>query len=214
MRYKDRKDAGIKLAEALVQYKGADAVVLALPRGGVEIGFEVSRILEVPLDLVVTKKVGHPSNPEYAICAVSENGPNICNENETRNINEGWLNAEIENVKKEIKRRKEKYQAGQVIENLEGKIAIIVDDGIATGLTMLAAIEDIKSRKPFKIVVAVPMAPVEIQNEIKRITDNLIVLEKDKAYLGSVGAYYEQFLQLSDDEVIIKIKESKKKKMV
>jgi len=202
MIFKDRKDAGIKLAKALEKYMGEDVIIFALPRGGVPLGFEIAKKLAAPLDLIITKKIGHPMNAEYAICALAEEGSPVCNTAEVNNVDPGWLEEETKRVRREIKRRREKYLGEITTHSVAGKTAIIVDDGIATGLTMIAAIEEIKSRKPKRLVVAIPVTPYDTAQKLKAIADDLVSLDIDEHYLGAVGAYYEDFSQVEDSEVI------------
>jgi predicted phosphoribosyltransferase len=202
MLFKDRKDAGIKLAKALEKYKDEDVMVLALPRGGVVLGVEIANKLLAPLDIILTKKIGHPINSEYAICAITEDGDPICNSAEVKNVDSEWLIEEIQKVRSEIKRRKEMFQRGKILCAVEGKTVIIADDGIATGLTMIAAIEEIKKRKPKKLVVAIPVTPYDTAQKLRSMVDELVSLDVDVNYRGAVGAYYEDFRQVEDSEVI------------
>lgn len=202
MIFKDRKDAGIRLASALSEYEGKDIVIFALPRGGVVLGAEIAKKLKAPLDLVITKKIGHPTNPEYAICAVAGEGEPTCDASGLRDVNLTWFQAEVKRVQNEIKRRRLLYFGEIKQRDVEGKIAIIVDDGIATGFTMMAAIREIRKRKPAKIVVAIPVTPHDTAQKLKALADDLVSLDIDRQYLGSVGAYYMTFNQLEDSEVI------------
>ena len=156
--FKDRKEAGQLLAKALAKYKNDRVVVLALPRGGVVVGYEVARALKFPLDIIVTRKIGHPDNPEYAICAVDEKGLLLCNEAEAKSVDPSWLREEIAGQKKEAERRVTLYRGKRKMEEIGDKVAIIIDDGIATGLTMRLAVRAIKIQNPKKIIVAVPVA--------------------------------------------------------
>lgn len=211
MRFKNRSEAGIQLAVLLQKYAGDDLVVYALPRGGVPLGIEIAKKMQAPFDLVITKKIGHPGNPEYALCAIAEDGEPVCNHDDIGYIDNKWLQEEIKRVREEIKRRREKYFGEIVHPNIEGKTAIIVDDGIATGYTMLAAINEIKRRKPKKIVVAIPITPEDTARELRKITDDLVSVEIDPFYLGAVGAYYDDFRQVEDEEVISLIQSLKEK---
>ena len=208
MLFQDRKDAGIRLADALDKYAGEDAVVFALPRGGVELGAEIAKRLNVPLALGVTKKIGHPANPEYAICAVAEEGDPICNPVEVRRVDPDWLQKEVDSVRAELMRRREHYLGRAKRHPVAGKIAIIVDDGIATGLTMMAAIEEMKKRQAKKIVVAIPVTPSDTAEKLLEKADDLVALDIDRYYRGAVGAYYRDFRQVSDKEVINLLKSS------
>lgn len=199
----DRNEAGKKLAEKLAGYKGADAVVLALPRGGVVIGAEVAKALALPLDIVSVRKIGHPFTPEYAIGVVDEHGATILNEWETKSLDKEWLAREIEKEKEEAQRRSATYRGTRAPIDLAGKTALIVDDGIATGLTMQLAVRAVKKSKPAKIAVAVPVSPPDSIELLKNEgADEVIVLEDPKEYLGAVGIHYVQFPQVEDAMVI------------
>lgn len=206
MRFTDRKDAGIRLAKALEKYKGEDVIVYALPRGGVPLGVEIAKKLNAPLDLIITKKIGHPTNPEYAICALAEEGDPVCNPAEVDGIDPHWLEEETTRIRNEIKRRREKFSGEIITHSVEGKTAIIVDDGIATGFTMIAAINEMKRRKPKKIVVAIPVTPDDTAEKLKSMVDDLVALDIDVFYQGAVGAYYDDFSQVDDSEVILLLK--------
>lgn len=198
--FADRKDAGRLLADRLRQYRGK-AVVLALPRGGVEAGAEVAKALGAPLGLVIARKIGHPFSPEYAVCAVTETGPLICNEFEQADLDPLWLKQAEAAERAEAKRRREVYTRGRAPVRAKGKVAAVVDDGIATGLTMLAAVAAVKKQRPKRLIVAVPAAPRDAVDELSDIADEVIVLRDPDDYLGAVGAYYDYFPQLTDDEV-------------
>ncbi len=206
MRFRDRTDAGQKLAKLLDKHKNRPGIVYPLPRGGVALGVEIARALGMPLDLIIPRKIGHPYNPEYAICAVTEHGPPVCNEAEVTRVDPVWFKQCVEAERREAQRRREHYLAGRAPLPAAGKIAILVDDGIATGLTMRAAIQDARRRKPARIVVAVPVAPKETAELLAREVDEVAALEVADFYLGAVGAYYDYFPQLSDDEVIALLK--------
>jgi predicted phosphoribosyltransferase len=202
MRFQDRTDAGKKLAQALKKYQNQDGVVYALPRGGVVLGVEVARALNMPLDLLIPRKIGHPLQPEYAICAVVESGERVCNEREVARVDPQWFRQEVEAERQEARRRRELYLSGREPASIEGKTAIIVDDGIATGLTMEAAILDAKRQNPAQLVVAVPVAPPDTVERLSRQVDKFVVLDSSPYYLGAVGAYYDRFAQVTDDEVV------------
>ncbi len=201
MLFENRADAGKKLADALENYKSKDAVVYALPRGGVVLGYEVAKKLGAPLDLVITRKIGHPSQPEYAVCAVAEDGHMICNEDERAALDKKWFESEVEKERKEARRRREKYLSGRKPVSCRGKTAIIVDDGIATGLTMFLAVDEVKHENPKEIVIAVPVVPKDTAEKIKKKA-KLVALDIPEIYRGAVGAYYDNFPQVSDEEVI------------
>ena len=202
MRFHDRTEAGEKLADAVEKYKGQPAVIYALPRGGVVLGAIIAQRLSAPLDLTIPRKIGHPSNPETAVCAVSEAGYRLCNEL-LQTVNEAWLEHATERERAEAKRRRKVYLGDRPPPLVKGKIAIVVDDGIATGLTMRVAIHDIKERQPAKVIVAVPVAPSDTAEQIAREVDKFVALVIiPSEYFGAVGAYYENFEQVSDEEVV------------
>lgn len=201
-RWRDRIEAGQELAKALIEYKDKPVIVYGLPRGGVVVAAEVARALNAPLDLIIARKIGHPFHPEYAIGAVTETGQPVLNAAETVSIDKKWLETTIKQEREEAKRRREVYLLGQPAHSAKHKTAILVDDGIATGLTFKAATEELKSKQPAKIVVAVPVAPDDSAAEIEAEVDELVCLLREKYYLGAVGAYYEYFEQTEDNEVI------------
>jgi len=202
IQFKDRQDAGRQLARALREYSDGDSVIYALPRGGVVLGSEIANTLHIPLDLVITRKIGHPSNPEYAICAVSEDGELVCNEVEKAFVNKDWLKNAVAKEVKEAARRGEVYLRGIKHIPATNITAIVVDDGVATGLTIKAALQSLRKEKPKKLMVAIPVAPHDTLNELRGSADEVVVLEDAKDYLGAVGAYYAYFPQVTDEEVI------------
>lgn len=204
--FEDRVDAGVKLAELLEKYQGQEAVILGLPRGGVVVAKVIADKLNLLLGIIVVRKIGHPLNPEFAIAAISESGKVVKNENIMTDIEPEWFERESSNQLAEAKRRREKYWGSKDSIQLKNKIAIIVDDGLATGLTMLAAIEEAKTQMPSKIVVAVPIAPKGEAVMIETKADEFIATEIPDQFLGAVGAYYENFPQVTDEEVISLLK--------
>lgn len=205
--FRDRKDAGIRLANALEKYRGQEVVVFALPRGGVVLGAEIALKLSAPLDLVLTKKIGHPLNPEYAICAVAEGGEPICNQFEVDSVDPVWLQKEVERIRAELRRQRLEYLGDAEPHAVEGKVAIVVDDGIATGLTMMAAIKEMEKRKAKQIIVAIPVIPYDAAQWLIAMGVDLVALQIDRAYLGAVGAYYADFRQVTDGEVAALLKQ-------
>ena len=175
-------------------------MVFALPRGGVVLGYEIARRLHSPLDLLITRKIGYPGNEECAVCAVAEDGDMICDSSASR-LDQEWLQSQAEKERQEAKRRRQVYLAGRSSIPVDGKVAIIVDDGVATGLTILLAIMELKHRHPKKIIVAVPVSSLEAAERIRAEADEFIALEIPQ-YFSSVGEHYEQFPQLSDEDVV------------
>lgn len=202
MRFKNRVEAGKQLAQALMKFQHKEGVIYALPRGGVPLGIELAKTLQMPLDLIIPRKVGHPFNPEYAIAAVGERGGLVCNEAEVERVDQAWFKQKVESERLEAQRRRDFYLKGQESIPVKGKVAILVDDGIATGLTMEAAIQDVKLEEPVKIVVAVPVAPDDTVIKLQKVVDEVVTLNLPGPYLGAVGAYYDDFNQVSDEEVI------------
>ncbi len=201
MRFKDRTDAGRMLADALAGYKGSDVVVYALPRGGVVLGREIAQRLGAPLDLVITRKIGYPGNEECAVCAVAEDGHMICESSLSSLLDQEWLRARAKEEMQEAKRRRLVYLKDREQVPPEGKAAIIVDDGVATGLTVLLAVKELRHRNPRKIVVAVPVSSREAAERIRKEADELIAIETPSHFMA-VGEHYERFPQLTDEEVI------------
>lgn len=202
MQFQDRREAGQLLAIKLDKYKSQEAVVFALPRGGVVLGVEIAKHLHVPLDLVIPRKIGHPGYSEYAVCAITEGGHLICNSAEAAQLEPIWLQQAAASAQKEAKRRRQRYLSGRPAVEAGGKLAIIVDDGIATGLTMMAAIKDVKAKRPSKILLAIPVLPSNIAKDLAKMADEIVALDMPEFYLGSVGSYYREFAQIEDEEVI------------
>lgn len=202
----DRKEAGQKLSEKLLEFKDRkDAVVLGLPRGGVVVAAEVAKKLNIQLDIVNPRKIGAPGNPEYAIGAICEDGKGVFNETEIKNlgISREYLKSQIEKEKKEIKRRLNLYRQAKPPLVLKNRIVIIADDGIATGLTMWAAVNYVFKKNPRKVIVAVP---VGAQDSLRRFEEDKkiekIVCLYQPSFFGAVGAFYQIFEQIDDGEVV------------
>ncbi|MBU2577406.1 phosphoribosyl transferase [Patescibacteria group bacterium] len=207
--FKNREDAGEKLAKQLNEYKDKEVVVYGLPRGGVVVASRIADILSKPLDIISVKKIGHPNQPEFAIAAVTESGLILENEELVGSIDRDWYENYTRKLHKEAQERRENYLKGEKMISAKNKTAIIVDDGIATGLTMLAAIEEIKENNPEKVIVAIPVIPPGIVDTIKKEVDELIALEIPEDYQDSVSAYYQSFPEISDSEVISFLEKNK-----
>ena len=206
MLFRNRIQAGKQLAGKLSAYKNKkDVIILGIPRGGVEVAFSVAKALKAPLSVVVTKKIGHPFNPELAIGAVSPDNYII---DEDYRDKEGYAKKAIKELNAEIKNRYKLYTEGK-LPQLKNKIAIVVDDGLATGHTMLAAIKYVKSKNPKKVIAAVPVAAQDSYEKVKSIADEVICLHVP-IFFNAVGSFYQEFEQLDDEEVISYLKESKK----
>ena len=204
--FKDRIEAGIKLAKRLQDYKGKDTVVLAIPRGGLPLGDIISRSLHAPLDVALSKKIGHPYNKEYAIGAVSMEHIILGGAEEVENE---YIENETAKIRSKLKKRHEQYYKARKPEPLKDKVVIIVDDGIATGNTILVTAELIHAQKPKKTIVAIPVAPKAAipRLEASPYIDEVICLYKPYNF-RAVGQFYQNFQQVSDEEAIAILEES------
>ncbi len=201
--YRDRKQAGQKLAEALSGYADRDdVVVLALPRGGVPVAFEVATRLHAPLDVMIVRKLGTPGQPELAMGAIASGGVRIVNEDVVRglHISEAALEAVAQREEKEIERRERAYRGDHPPLEVRDRQVIVIDDGLATGATMLAAVAALKAREPAHVTVAVPTAAADSCERVRTQADEVIALAMPEPYFA-VGVWYENFSQTSDDEV-------------
>jgi putative phosphoribosyl transferase len=205
MPFKNRMDAGRALAKVLEKYKGRDAVVLALPRGGVPVAAEVAAALGAPLDLILVRKIGVPMQPELAMGAVVDGAEPLVVRNEDvieeAGVSEAEFKATSDHELSEIERRRKLYLGTRAPVEIAGRIAIVVDDGIATGATTRAALRATRARKPSKLVLAVPVAPTTSLAEMRVEADDVVCLE-DHEFFGAIGLYYADFRQTSDQEVI------------
>lgn len=206
MYFEDRIDAGSQLAQKLTVDHPENTIVLALPRGGVPLGLKISVVHSLLFDVVLAKKIVHPLQPEFAIGAIAENGDPIINTN--IDVEQSWIDSDTERAKVEIQRRRKLYDQFLTKQSLNGKDIIIVDDGIATGMTMFAAIEAVKKQNPNQINVAVPIIPYDTYQQLKDLVDEVIYIEVPEQFRGAVGAYYQNFSQIPDSEVEKMIVES------
>ncbi|HSE83413.1 MAG TPA: phosphoribosyltransferase, partial [Thermodesulfobacteriota bacterium] len=199
--FHDRKEAGNELAERLKNYKGIQSlIVLALPRGGLPVAFEVAKFLDAPLDVFITRKLRFPDNPELAIGALAENGEMFLNKDLMNYYTDEYLEEEVLYQKEEIKRRQTLYRGGLILPIFKDKTVILIDDGVATGATMIATIHALRASRIKKLVVAVPVAPEEIIEELTSLADELVVLYTPSPFIA-VGMHYSDFKQVSDEEV-------------
>lgn len=202
MKFRNREEAAGKLAEALKRFHAhPDTVVLALPRGGVVLGRIVADTLALPLDIVVPRKIGAPGNEEYAIGAITESGDAVWNEAERARTSDSYVAKVVATERAEAQRRLKTYRSTDEPRDLLGKTVIVVDDGIATGLTMRAALATIKHEGAARSIVAVPVCPSDTKQELSTAVDELIVLQSPASF-GGVGAWYEVFPQVDDETVI------------
>lgn len=207
--FKNRFDAGKKLAERLHEYKNdPQAIILAIPRGALEIGAVLSRELNLPLDVILTKKIGYPGNPEYAIGAVSLDSVIIDKRAlEFSGQLEAYLKQEIENIRQLLRERSALYHGDRKPFSLENKTVIVVDDGVATGKTLEATIDLIKKQHPAKVIVAVPVASKEALHLIKKKVDEVVCLLVPDIFM-SVSQWYDHFDQVNDEQAIQLLQES------
>ena len=205
MSFKDRSDAGRKLAAALASYKDQQPVILALPRGGVPVAAEVAAALKAPLDLILVRKIGVPFQPELAMGAVVDGGAPIIVRNEDvirlAGIEEAEFKVICDSELAEIERRRQRYLGSRERVDVAGRTAIVIDDGVATGATTRAALRATRMRNPKKLILAVPVAPTESLAELRSDADEVICLE-DYEFFGAIGVYYADFNQVADEEVI------------
>jgi putative phosphoribosyl transferase len=204
MVFSDRREAGGKLAERLGHYRETQGVlVLGLPRGGVTVAAEVARALHAPLDVLIVRKIGFPGNPELAAGAVSETGTVVLNEDivSAYGVTREYLDRETARQREEIARRISLYRGGGGLPPLAGKTVILVDDGIATGATVKAAIATLRHEKLARLVAALPVASPEAEQEISRLVDEWVCLHAPAGFMA-VGGYYRDFTQVEDAEVI------------
>jgi putative phosphoribosyl transferase len=205
MPFIDRTDAGQQLAKVLARYKRQHPVVLALPRGGVPVAAEIADALDAPLDLILVRKIGVPSQPELAMGAVVDGGKPVIVRNESvirlTGVSESEFNAIRDQELAEIDRRRKLYLGDRPHPQIVDRFVIVVDDGIATGATTRAALQATRMRKPSRLVLAVPVAPTETLNELRGEADDIVCLE-DYRDFGAIGLFYSDFRQVSDGEVI------------
>lgn len=205
MPFADRSDAGRRLAAALQHLRDCDPVVLALVRGGVPVAFEVAKALSAPLDVVLVRKIGAPSQPELAVGAVVEGDPpEIVGNPEVMRmvgVGTGYLEAEARRQLEEIGRRRALYRQGRDVVEIAGRSAIVVDDGIATGATTRAALHAVRRRRPAHLVLAVPVAPAETLARLAADADEVVCLDRPEPF-GAVGYFYDDFRQVSDHEAV------------
>jgi putative phosphoribosyl transferase len=201
--FRDRRDAGQRLATALAAYANRpDALVLALPRGGVPVGYEVATALNLPLDIFLVRKLGVPGQRELAMGAIAEGGACVIDHRlvEILGIPESLIGEVIQEETLELKRRARLYRGSSLPLSVKGREVILVDDGLATGSTMRAALDALRIQRPGKMVVAVPVAPAETCDALRPAVDELYCLARPGSF-NAVGEWYEDFRQVTDDEV-------------
>jgi putative phosphoribosyl transferase len=198
----DRNDAGKQLVKALSDFPTENGLVLAIPRGGVVVGYQIAEALNLPLDVIVPRKLGAPGNPELAIGAVAEDGTQVIDESIIAYLNviDSYIQEERRKQIEEIGRRLQVYRKGMTALDLKGKDVIVVDDGIATGSTMKAALASVRNRRAASVTVAVPVGPPSTIKDLKELADRVVCPYKPE-YFQAIGQFYEKFNQTSDEEV-------------
>jgi putative phosphoribosyl transferase len=209
--FTDRNEAGNKLALALEDFKG-NGIVLAIPRGGVVVGYVIAEKLGLPLDVIIPRKIGAPNNPELAIGAVAEDGTAILDNNLIRylGVSTKFIIEETEQQKQEIHRRLRLYRQDGGYPNVKGLDVIVVDDGIATGSTMKAALASVKNRGAHSVTVAVPVGPPQTIEELEKMADRVVCLYTPE-FFQAIGQFYSDFRQTQDEEVIELLRENRQK---
>ena len=204
--FRDRAHAGLLLAAKLRQYKNDTGIVLAIPRGGVPVAYAVAKELGFPIEVILTKKIGHPVNKEYAIGAASLTDYFIIPH---ENVSEEYIQQELKDIRARLKEMYKSFMGDQQPEKLEGKTVIVIDDGIATGNTILGTIQVLQKSKPGKIIIAVPVASQSAVQKLSKVADEVITVVTPEVFYG-VGAFYEDFEQVSDEEVMFYLEKLRK----
>ncbi len=202
--FADRAEGGHRLAEALKHYRGRrDAIVMALPRGGVVTGAAIAEDLDLPLDVLIVRKLGTPGHEELAMGAIGPGGVRVLNHDVVTSLRiaPDRIEAETKREQIELERRERLYRANQPPHTFAGETVIVVDDGLATGSTMAAAIAVLRQHKPARIVLAVPVAPVDTLERFKALVDELVYLETPEPF-QAVGYWYVDFAQVEDEDVL------------
>lgn len=199
--FANREEAGNLLAAKLQQYKNCQGTILAIPRGGVVIGYYLAKELNLPLDVLCVKKIGAPNNPEYAIGAVFQDGTTIINPGAARHsLPENYFEEEKQKQLEKIKEIRKLYGVADKKITLDNKISFLVDDGIATGSTILVAAQALRQKNPKKIIIAVPVAPFDALERLQRKVDEVVCISTPESFFA-VGQFYDDFSQVTDEEV-------------
>jgi len=196
--FTNRSEAGRMLATRLRKYKNIPGVVLAVPRGGVPVAYEIAKELNIPLEVILVKKLGHPNNKEYAIGAVGLKDSFVLPH---ENVTQYYIETEIANIRERLKEMQISFMGDKEPQNLTGKTVILVDDGIATGNTILGTVQVLRKSQPYKIVLAVPVASQSAVEKLEPFVEEMVILLCPESF-RSVGLFYSDFSQVSDEEVI------------
>jgi putative phosphoribosyl transferase len=212
--FKDRAEAGHMLAERLKELAGPETVVLALPRGGVPVAFELAVALDAELDILPVRKIGVPGQPELAMGAIAPGGALFVDHETMRaaHVTQAEFDAVLAREQAELVRREALYRGDEARPEVEGRTAIVVDDGIATGATMQAAVKALRERRPARIIVAVPVAPAGAEAEFVEIVDEFVCIAQPALFF-SVGQHYADFGQTTDDEVSVLLARARARKV-
>lgn len=211
MVFQNRQEAGWLLAKELSPYQNRpDVLVLGIPRGGVVVAYEVARALGAPLEVYITRKIGAPHNPELAIGAVASDGTVVLDQGliQTLGVSQSYIAAEAEKERVEIYRRLTRYRGERPAPQIEGKIAIVVDDGIATGATVSATLRALRHANPKELILAIPVAPRDTLERLRGEADKVVCLHTPEVF-WAVGSFYIEFAQTSDEEVVSLLQASK-----
>ncbi len=211
MRFRDRTEAGQRLAEMLTAYANRlDVLVLGLPRGGVPVAFEIARALRVSLDVFIVRKLGLPMQPELAVGAIATSGVRVLNEAVVHalNLSPKLIDTIAAVEERELEKRELAYRGHSAAPQIEGKTILLVDDGVATGSTMRAAVQALKKQHPARLVIGVPTAPPSSYNELRRLVDEMVALMTPADFF-SVSQWYECFSQTTDEEVSRLLKQAR-----
>jgi putative phosphoribosyl transferase len=211
MRFRDREEAGRLLAEELRRYAREAPVILGLPRGGVAVGYEVARALDVPLDVIISRKLGVPWHPELGMGALAEGGALYLNQEvqAAAALSPEELRAVIAEETREVERRVQLYRGGRPLPALEGRTVILVDDGLATGGTARAAVRALRGFGARRIILAVPVAAAQTAEPLRKEVDELVCIQ-EPGNLWAIGNWYEDFHQMSDEEVLILLEQARR----
>jgi predicted phosphoribosyltransferase len=198
----DRQDAGRQLARQLVDYRGKDAIVCPLVRGGVILAAEIADFLQLPIEPIFIRKVGHPGNPEFAIGAVSDEGHRVTASYARNVVNALWLENQVAIRREEAASGRRRYLGDRPLHSLTGKIAIIVDDGVATGLSLNLAITIVRNRRPKELIVALPVIDLDTLGRLDSRVDKIAAINTPSYPVGAVSLNYAHFSEVSDDEIV------------
>jgi predicted phosphoribosyltransferase len=205
----DRIDAGLQLAKKLRKYKNDPGVVLAVPRGGIPVAYAVAKELGFPMEIILTKKISHPLNKEYAIGAASLTDYFVVPH---ENVTDEYIDKEVKRIRIKLKEMYAKFMGERVPENLKGKTVVVIDDGIATGNTLLGTVNVLKKSSPAKMIVAAPVASRKAAEKLSKLVDEVVTVFIPEEFYG-VGSFYENFTQVSDDEVMEYLEKFRQLKM-